>query len=54
MIQGGAKGEFYEKLGFEFIKETPPNYSYVVNGLKRENRFNYRKDILIKEGFRPK
>ncbi len=40
----------YEKLGFKFEKETQPNYSYVVN-LIRENRFKYRKDVLVKEGF---
>jgi hypothetical protein len=29
---------------------TKPNYFYLVND-KRENRFNYRKDMLVKEGF---
>lgn len=42
----------YNKLGFDFNKLTHPNYSYIVNGI-RENRFKYRKDILIKEGYDP-
>lgn len=45
-----SKGNMYEKLGFEFIRCSPPNYYYVVNK-HRENRFNYRKDILVKGGF---
>ena len=35
---------------FEFIKNTAPNYFYIVNK-KREYRFKYRKDILVKQGF---
>jgi len=45
-----SQGELYERLGFDFIHNSGINYSYVI-GNKRENRFNYRKDILIKEGF---
>lgn len=43
-------GKAYLKSGFEFIKYTEINYSYIVGGIRR-NRFNYRKDILIKDGF---
>lgn len=45
-----SNGELYEKLGFELIDVTKPNYYYVINDL-RENKIRYRKDILIKEGF---
>ena len=45
-----AKGATYEKLGFNFIRNSEPNYFYIVNG-KRENRFKYRKDKLVSEGF---
>ena len=40
----------YEKLGFDKISETKPNYWY-INRNKRMHRFNFRKDVLIKEGF---
>jgi hypothetical protein len=43
-------GGLYEKLGFELKNKSAINYYYVVNK-NRENRFKYRKDILIKEGF---
>lgn len=45
-----GEGNFYEKLNFEFVHSTKPNYFYIVNG-KRKYRFNYRKDVLVKEGF---
>ena len=45
-----SQGGLYEKLGFKFIHNSKPNYFYINNG-KREYRFKYRKDILIKEGF---
>ena len=44
-------GNIYKKLGFNFNKETKPNYYYVTDYLKKENRFKFRKDILVKEGF---
>lgn len=44
---------FYGKMGFSFVKETPPNYYYMFKYKKREHRFNYRKDRLIKEGYDP-
>ena len=43
-------GEVYKKNGFEFIHNSRPNYFYLINH-KREYRFKYRKDILIKEGY---
>lgn len=43
-------GSLYEKLGFEFIGDTKPNYFYVINH-NRENRFKYRKDVLVKAGY---
>lgn len=45
-----SKGELYNKLGFKFIHKTQPNYYYIINN-KREYRFKYRKDILIKNGY---
>jgi len=43
-------GNLYEKLGFEYIHKTQPNYYYVIRK-KREYRFNFRKDILVKQGY---
>ncbi len=45
-----SQGDLYEKLGFEFIHNTKPNYYYIINK-ERKHRFNFRKTILIKEGF---
>lgn len=42
-------GDMYEKLGFEFIHQTTPNYYWIIDGI-RKHRFNYRKDKLVKEG----
>ena len=47
-----SQGKLYESLNFDFIRNTVPNYFYVVNK-KREYRFKYRKDILVKQGFDP-
>lgn len=44
------KGGLYEKLGFKKIHQSRPNYWYVINGM-RFYRFNFRKSILIKQGF---
>jgi len=47
-----SNGNLYKQLGFEFINNTKPNYFYIKMGvLKREYRFNFRKDILVKQGF---
>jgi hypothetical protein len=43
-------GNMYESLGFKRISQSAPNYWYVINGL-RYYRFNFRKSILVKEGF---
>ena len=45
-----SDGELYNKLGFSFIQNSKPNYFYTSKN-KRVNRYNYRKDILVKEGF---
>jgi len=47
-----SNGKLYKILGFDFISKTRPNYYYVI-GNKRHYRFNFRKDVLIKEGFDP-
>jgi len=47
-----SKGNLYDKLNFELIKKTKPNYWYFKkNELIRYHRYKFRKDILIKEGF---
>jgi hypothetical protein len=38
------------KLGFKHTHNSRPNYFYII-GHKRENRFKYRKDVLVKQGF---
>jgi hypothetical protein len=43
-------GNMYESLGFKRISQSSPNYWYVINGL-RYHRFNFRKSVLVKEGF---
>ena len=49
-----SKGNLYEKLNFKFDSKTQPNYYYFDGkNIKRLYRFNYRKDILVKEGFDP-
>ncbi|MCK9415885.1 hypothetical protein M0Q97_04425 [Candidatus Dojkabacteria bacterium] len=47
-----SQGRLYNTLGFKNIGKTEPNYYYVIDGI-RHHRFNYRKDILIKQGFDP-
>jgi hypothetical protein len=43
----------YYKNGFKYIGLTPPNYWYLKIGEynNRYHRYNFRKDILVKEGF---
>jgi hypothetical protein len=43
----------YNKNGFNFIHNTPPNYWYVKTNdfIHRRHRFGFRKDVLLKEGF---
>lgn len=38
-------GNMYHQLGFELVADNPPDYFYVVDGV-RKHRWNYRKDIL--------
>ena len=47
-----SHGNLYETLGFQLSHISRPNYFYVdkVN-CRRENRYKYRKDALVKEGF---
>ncbi len=40
----------YDKLGFKLINITKQNYNYINNNI-RVNRFKFRKDVLIKEGY---
>ena len=39
-----SNGNIYEKLGFNFIRKTEPNYFYIINTI-RKYRFGFRKDI---------
>ena len=49
-----SEGNLYYNLGFKLLGETKPNYFYTNKRfLKRESRFKYRKDILVKQGFNP-
>lgn len=45
-----STGNLYEQIGFELVSKSKPNYFYVIRG-KRENRFNYRKNVLVQQGF---
>ena len=45
-----STGNLYEKLGFKHVKDSQPGYFYII-GQRRENRFKYRKDKLVKEGY---
>ena len=45
-----SQGSVYEKNGFDIISESKPNYWYVI-GKARKHRFNFRKDVLVREGF---
>lgn len=43
-------GNLYLNLGFTYKGKTSPNYHWAKNNI-RYNRFNFRKDKLVKEGF---
>jgi hypothetical protein len=43
---------FYESVGFEYLKDTNPGYSYIIDGI-RHNRYNYNKSSLVKQGYDP-
>ncbi len=47
-----SMGNLYEKLGFEFLYDTKPNYYYIIDKI-RFYRYNFRKDKLVSEGFDP-
>lgn len=38
-------GNMYHKLGFTLVADNPPDYFYVVDGI-RKHRWNYRKDVI--------
>ena len=44
-------GKMYSNLGFLLENKTVPNYVYFDQNLNRFNRFNFRKDQLIKKGY---
>jgi len=46
----GSKDSLYDNLGFKEVGHTGLSYWWVVDG-ERKNRFNYRKDKLVIEGF---
>lgn len=47
-----SNGNLYEKLNMNYISTTLPNYTYFNKDIGiRLNRFNFRKDILVKTGF---
>ena len=50
--RGYSNGNLYFRLGFGLKHITKPNY-YYVDGDIRKYRFNYRKDILVKQGYDP-
>ena len=43
-------GNLYNKLGFEWVHRSSPNYWWVIN-VVRHHRFNWNKKRLVKEGF---
>lgn len=45
-----SNGDLYDKIGFSFLSKTLPNYHYII-GDRRKHRFQFRKDILVKEGY---
>ena len=49
-----SQGKLYHELKFDLISKTEPNYSYYDMKCNKFNRFNFRKDVLIKKGYDPK
>jgi len=45
-----SQGNLYKQLGFEFKGKTQPNYYYIIDNA-RKHRFNYRKNLLVNQGF---
>lgn len=48
-----SNGNMYYKLGFSFVRNSKPSYSYVING-ERKDRFGFRKSELVKRYNCPK
>lgn len=46
-----SQGNMHYKLGFNYINKTPPNYSYYDSKHIKYNRFNFRKDVLVRKGY---
>jgi hypothetical protein len=47
-----SNGNLYKQLGFKYLGNTEPNYWYFKkNELMTHHCFNYRKDVLVKDGF---
>jgi hypothetical protein len=46
-----VNNNIYNNSNFEFLYNTEINYWYFDKNTKREHRFNFRKDKLIKQGF---
>jgi len=47
-----SRGELYSHLGFIFSGNSKPSYFYFTkNDFIRHYRFNFRKDLLVKQGF---
>lgn len=44
-----SNGNLYERIGFEYIGESKPNYHYIIDKIRR-HRFSFRKSELIKKG----
>lgn len=47
-----SNGNLYLNLGMKELKPTEIGYNYYKSNIKY-NRFNFRKDLLVKEGFDP-
>lgn len=45
-----SNGDLYKKLGFNIVKISKPNYSYLINK-KRSNKQKWKKSNLVKMGF---
>ena len=45
-----SQGNVYKNNGFEFVRDSPPSYKYLINN-KLIDRFNFRKDILVSMGY---
>jgi hypothetical protein len=47
-----SNGNLYKKLNMSYESTTKPNYSYFHKDIGiKVNRFNFRKDILVKQGY---